>query len=51
MIPDVSVSVYGLVQDTISVIGIQLKLVGFHYGLSFWLSIPCHWIVGAPIVR
>ena len=40
MIPDVSVSVYGLVQFTITVITIQLVLVGFHYGLSFCLSYP-----------
>ena len=51
MIPNVSVTVYRFVQDTITVIAVQLKLVGFHYGLSFRLSIPCHWMVGDPIVR
>ena len=40
MIPDVSVSVYGLVQVTIAVIAIQFELVGFHYGLSFCISYP-----------
>ena len=32
MIPDVSMTIYRLMQLTIAVIGIQLKLVGFHYG-------------------
>ena len=32
MIPDVSMTIYRLMQLTIAVIGMQLKLVGFHYG-------------------
>ena len=32
IIPDVSMTIYRLMQLTIAVIGIQLKLVGFHYG-------------------
>lgn len=32
MIPDVSMTSYRLMQLTIAVTGIQLKLIGFHYG-------------------
>ena len=32
MIPNVCMTIYGLVQLTIAVIGIQLELVGFHDG-------------------
>ena len=51
VIPDVTVSVYRLVQFTIAVITIQLELVGFHQGLSFWLSCPCYRSVGDPCDR
>ena len=51
MIPHISMTVYGLVQLTITVITIQLELVGFHEGLSFWLSCLCYGSVGDPIVR
>ena len=51
MIPDVSVSVYCLVQFTIAVIAIQLELIGFHYGLSFCLSYPVLKGVGSTTER
>ena len=41
MIPDVSMTIYRLMQLTIAVIGIQLKLVGFHYGELSGFHILC----------
>ena len=40
VIPDVSMTIYRLMQLTITVIGIQLELVSFHRRLAFWLSFP-----------
>ena len=50
MIPDMSVSVYGLVQFTITVIGIQLELVGLH-GIVFLSFMPGLMGVGDTTVR
>ena len=51
VIPHMSVSIYRLVQLTITVIGIHLELVGFHHGLSFRLSYPVLKDVGSTTER
>ncbi len=51
MIPDRSVSLYGLVQLTIAVIRIQFELVGVQGRLAFWLSYPVSKGVGDTTVR
>ena len=48
MIPDVSVSVYGLVQFTITVITIQLVLVRFPLWIVFLSFIPGQWVWETP---
>ena len=40
VIPDVSMTIYRLMQFTIALIAIQLELVSFHRRLAFWLSFP-----------
>ena len=51
MIPHFGVSVYRLVQLTITVIAIHLELVGFHEGLGFLAFISVSVEVGAPTMR
>ena len=50
MIPDMSMSVYGLVQFTIPVIAIQFELVGLH-GTIFLFFMPGLMGVGDTTVR
>ncbi len=51
MIPDRSVSVYRLMQFTITVIRIHFELVGFHYGQLSSFHILFHEEAGDPIMR
>ena len=51
VIPHRSMTVYRLVQLNITVITIHLELVGFHQGLSVWISCPGYWRVGGKPYR
>ena len=51
MIPDRSVSLYGLMQFTITVIRIHFELVGLHYGQLYSFHILFHEEAGDPIMR